>query len=228
MKKFLIPILIVVVVGGLDILGIKTFEKLFSSIKLPSIEVPLVGIITTPTTETVTGPVILQAIHNQSRLETVSMVLANDQDISKVWGFEGACRESLTYLGYYTVTAGIDLNDVAGTNIILDGSGVPAETTVTLTLPPARILHVEPDMQNSRIVHSSPSIISQLCGSRMPAMVVEAQTNLQKVAEASALKQGIIKMAQDRASFELQKILLPLGFTNVNVEFNEAYDDQPN
>ena len=155
------------------------------------------------------------------------MVIANDQDISRKWGFENFCQENLTYMAYFTVTSGVDLNDVAGTDIILNGSGVPAETKVTLRLPPARILHVELDTQHSRVVHSDPSIISQVCGTQLPAMVTEAQSNLQKTAEATASKQGIIKLAQDRASFELQKFLLKLGFTDVTVEFNEAYDDQP-
>jgi len=219
MKRYLVLILILAIVGTL-IMGIRSITQ----------GLPLVGVkvITTPTTVTVNGPVILDAIHNLATLETVSMVLANDQDISKVWGLEGLCQESLTYLGYFTVTAGVDLQDIAGTNIILEGNGVPAQTAVTLRLLPAQILHVELDTQRSRVVHSDLSIISQLCGTQLPAMVLEAQTNLEKIVEASAIQQGIIKMAQDQARFVLQKVLLELGFTNVTVQFNESYDDQPN
>ena len=217
MKRYLVLLLILTLVGVATYVGIQSVGQGFT--------IPLAKVITTPTTVTVTGPVILDAIHNQSRLETVSMVLANDQDISKSWGLEGACQESLTYLGYFTVTAGVDLEDIAGTDINLEGSGDPAQTAVTLKLPPARILHVELDTQRSRVVHSDASIISQLCGTQLPAMVMEVQTNLRKIAETSASKQGIIKMAQDQASFELRKVLLQLGFTNVTVIFNEAYDD---
>ena len=42
-----------------------------------------VRIITTPTTTFQSGPVILDAIHTQAKLETVAMVFANDQDESK-------------------------------------------------------------------------------------------------------------------------------------------------
>ncbi len=231
MKKILIACLITLFIGASSFLGFKLFEQGIQAIGnwSPSIFPPVeINLVPTPSTTTVTGPAILDAIRNQSRLETVEMVIANDQDISRKWGFQNLCQEDLTYMAYFNVVAGVDLNDIAGTNVILDGSGVPAETKVTLRLPPARILHVELDTQNSRVVHSDASIISQVCGTQLPAMVTEAQANLQKNAEKSALQQGIIAMAQDRATFELQKILLKLGFTNTNVEFNEAYDDQPN
>ncbi len=217
MKRYMLLFLILVVMGVAVFAGIQSLGQGFPSAELK--------MITTPTTVTVTGPVILAAIRNQSKMETVSMVLANDQDISKSWGLEGACVESLTYLGYFTVTAGIDLQAIAGKDIVLEGSGAPAETAVTLKLPPARILHVELDTARSRVVHSDPSILSQICGTQLPAMVMEAQTNLRKNAETSAYSQGIIKMAQDQASFELRKVLLQLGFTDVNVVFNEETNE---
>ena len=51
-----------------------------------------------------------------------------------------------------------------------------------------------------------------------PALVVDLdlfEGNLQKMAEASALPGGILTMAQQRASFELQRLMLELGYTNV-------------
>lgn len=218
MKRYLVIILLFAIAGAFSFMWINSISQ-----GSPSVDIK---VITTPTTVTVTGPVILSAIQSQSKLETTSMVLANDQDISKVWGVEGACQESLTYLSYYTVTAGVDLQNIAATDIILDGNGVPAQTAVTLNLQPADILHVELDTQRSRVVHSAVSIFSQLCGTQLPAMVLEAQTNLRNTAEQSALQQGIITMAEDQASFEVRKILLLLGYTNVTVQFKEATDGQ--
>jgi hypothetical protein len=221
MKRYLVILLLLVILVVIIVIGIKSTTP-------GAIAIPVeIKIITTPTTITDNGPVILKAIRNQSTLETVTMVLANDQDISKVWGIEGACQESLTYLGYFTVTAGVDLQNIAGKDIILEGNGIPSQTAVTLILPPANILHVELDTQRSRVVHSNVSILSQFCGTQLPVMVLEAQSNLRTTAEASARQQGIIKMAQDRASFELQKILLQFGYNKVTVQFNEAYSEQP-
>lgn len=219
MKRYLVILLLLVILGAIIIIGIKSPKP----VSLP-VEVK---IITTPTTIIDNGPVILKAIRNGSMLETVTMVIANDQDISKVWGIEGACQESLTYLGYFTVTAGVDLQNMSEKDVILEGNGVPSQTAVTLVLPPASIMHVELDTQRSRVVHSDVSILSQLCGTQLPAMALEAQSNLRNSAEAAALQQDILKMAQDRASFELQKVLLRLGFSNVTVQFNEAYREQP-
>lgn len=219
MKRFLVIFLLLVVLGVIVVLGIKT--------TMPGSLPVEIKIITTPTTITDNGPVILKAIRNQATLETVTMVLANDQDITKVWGLQGACRESLTYLGYFTVTAGVDLQNIAGKDVIFAGNGVPSQTAVTLILPPANILHVELDTQRSRVIHSDVSILSQLCGTQLPAMVLEAQSNMRVSAEASAREQNIIKLAQDRASFELQKVLQLLGYNNVTVQFNEANSEQP-
>jgi hypothetical protein len=220
MKRIMAYFVIFLVVGGLSFVGINSITQGFPTAEMK--------VITTPTTSVVNGPVILDAIHNQARVETVSMVLANDQDISKVWGLEGACRESLTYLGYFAISAGVDLQNLTQSDVSVNGAGTPAQTSITLTLPPASILHVELDTQRSRVVHSEASVISQLCGTHLPEMVSEAPVNLQKSAVASARQQGIIKMAQDRASFELKKVLLAMGYTNVTIQFNEAYDDQSN
>ena len=219
MKRYLFLMTIILIVGLFAFLGLKSA---FSGVSGPELKV-----ITTPATFINNGPVILDAIHNQSRLETVEMVLANDQDVTKVWGLEGACRESLTYLGYFTVTAGVDLQGLADSDVVLAENGDRTQTTVTVTLPPASILHTELDTRRSRVVHDDVSIISQLCGTQLPQMVLEAQADLQKIAETSARQQGIIKMAQDRAGFEIQKVLLKLGYSDVIVQFNEAYDDQP-
>ena len=217
MKRYLVILPLLVILVAIIIIGIKSPQTASLPVE--------VKIITTPTTITDNGPVILKAIRNQSTLETIKMVIANDQDISKVWGIEGVCQESLTYLGYFTITAGVDLQYITGEDVILQGNGVPSQTKVTLILPPADILHVELDTQRSRVVHSDVSILSQLCGTQLPAMVLEAQSNLQTTAEASARQQNIIKLAQDRASFELQKVLLLLGYNNVTVQFNEAYGE---
>lgn len=224
MKTLLFLILVVVIVGTFGYIGLNSIGNMIPSV--PEIKAPEIKVIITPTTVTVSGPVVLHAIRNEARLETTTMVLANDQDISKIWGVEGVCRESLTYLGYFNVTAGVDLQDIPEQSIIMEGSGNPAETTVTIKLPPASIYHVELDTKRSRVVHSNPSILSQFCGTKLPEMVTEAQNNLRKSAEQSAIQQNILAMAQDRASLELKKILLQLGFTKVNIEFSGSANDQ--
>jgi hypothetical protein len=182
---------------------------------LPTIGIP---VITTPTTVAISGPVILDAIHNQAKLETVSMTFALDQDLTKIWGVEGVCQETVTYLGYFNVTAGIDLQKIGEGDVQVENGPTLAQTAITIKLPPAAITHIELDTQRSRVVHNQVSIISQLCGTHMADMVVEVQANLQKRAEESALDKDIVKMAQERAGFEIQKLLLTMGFTRVTIK----------
>ena len=219
MKRLLALILILLVVA---VIGLQLLKSI-NSLPIPSVGVTL---ITTPTTTIISGPVVLNAIRNQAKLETVAMVFANDMDITKTWGLEGACRETLTYLGYYTVTAGVDLQQLTEQNVKVDSTGGPPQTEITITLPPASIMHDEQDTQRSRVEHNETSIISQICGTKLGEMVMEAQANIQNIAETSANEKDILKLAQDRASFELQKMLLTLGYTKVTVLYDQTYTEQ--
>ncbi len=101
MKKILIAALVTAFLGGSSFLGYKMVDQGIKAIAqgLPSLSPSIdINLVPTPSTATVTGPAILDAIRNQSRLETVDMVIANDQDISKKWGFENVCQENLTYM----------------------------------------------------------------------------------------------------------------------------------
>jgi hypothetical protein len=153
------------------------------------------------------------------------MVFANDQDESKGWGLEVVgevvCRENITYLGYYTVTAGVDLQKITPSDILIVNDGVLSQTLITITLPTATILHVEPDTQRSRVIHKDVSIISQLCGTKLPEMVLEAQKKIEEYARNAALQKGILRLAQEQAGFELQQLLLNIGYPKVFIRYNE-------
>ena len=175
-------------------------------------------VITTPTTIAASGPVILEAIRNQARLETVSMILAEDLTLTRVWGLEGLCRESMTYLGYFNVTAGVDLQQISAADIQVEQGATLAETRILIHAPPASILHNELDTARSRVVHNDVSILSQICGTQLPDMVTQAQADIQKIVLRAAIKKGILEQAQERAGFELQRLLLNMGFSKVTVQ----------
>lgn len=212
MKRITTLIIIMAILGIIVILSLDYFKV----VSIPSFDLK---VLTTPTTTAISGPVILESIQNQAKLETISMVVANDRDITKVWGLEGACRESVTYLGYYTITAGVNLKNITASDIQVVNGANPHQASITITLPPASIQHVELDTQHSRVVHNEQSIISQLCGTQLPDMVMEAQIYTQQMATSTALEEDILKMAQDRAGFELQKMLLNFGFSNATIQY---------
>ena len=192
-------------------------EVLKTGIPDPIISLP-VNLITTPTTYVFSGPVILEAIRNQARLETISMVLAEDLDLTRVWGVEGVCRETMTYLGYFNVTAGVDLQQITAGDIQIQPGETRAETSIEIRIPAASILHSELDTARSRVVHNDVSLLSQICGTQLPDMVTEAQAEIQKIVVQAAIKKGILEQAQERAGFELQRLLLNTGFSKVTVQ----------
>jgi hypothetical protein len=183
-------------------------------------------LIPTPTATFQSGPVILDAIQTHAKVESVSMVFANDQDESKKWGLEvlgtGACQEGITYLGYYTVTAGLDLRSINQSDILVTNDGNPAQAMITITLPTAAILHVERDSQRSRVVHKDAPVISQLCGTKLSEMVLEAQVKIAEYARNAALEKGILRMAQEQAGFNLQRLLFSIGFPKVFIQYRES------
>jgi hypothetical protein len=211
MRRYIFLLLVLAVVG---FVGLQWLKTTMSAPQLP-INVDL-KVISTPTTVAVTGPVILDSIRNQAKLETVEMTIADDQTLTRTWGFQGACTENVTYLGYYTVTAGIDLQAIKPSDIQVENSPGSTQPKITIKMPPADIQHVVLDPQRSRVIHDDVSIISQICGSQVAEMVTQAQSNIQKLAEASALQKGILHMAQDRANFELQRLLLNAGYSKVD------------
>jgi hypothetical protein len=216
--KRLLPVLI------LALLVVVIVIVVMNAVKPISIGNP-VRIITTPTTTFQSGPIILDAIRTQAKLETVAMVFVNDQDESKGWGLEVVgevvCRENITYLGYYTVTAGVDLQKIAPSDILITNDGILSQTLITITLPAATILHVDPDTQRSRVVHKDVSIISQLCGTKLPEMVLEAQLKIEEYARNAALEKGILRIAQEQAGFALQQLLLNIGYPKVFIQYTE-------
>jgi len=216
--KRLLPVLV------LALLVVVIVIILMNAVKPPSFGNP-VRIITTPTTTFQSGPIILDAIRTQAKLETVAMVFVNDQDESKGWGLEVVgevvCRENITYLGYYTVTAGVDLQKITPSDIVITNDGILSQTLLTITLPAATILHVDPDTQRSRVVHKDVSIISQLCGTKLPEMVLEAQIKIEEYARNAALEKGILRMAEEQAGFELQQLLLNIGYPKVFIQYTE-------
>lgn len=217
MKRFLLGFLlalIVVVIVVVLVIGWRTNSF-----------VKKISIITTPTTTFQSGPVILDAIHTQAKLETVDMVFVNDQDESREWGLsvvgEVLCREDITYIGYYTVTAGVDLQQITPSDILIINDGIPTQTSITLTLPAATILHIEPDTQRSRVIHKDLSIISQFCGTKLPEMVLDAQIKIEEYAKNAAQQKDILGIAQKQAGFEVQQLLSTIGYPKVFIRYNE-------
>ncbi len=181
-----------------------------------------------PTSTIKAGPLVIEAIQRKAKLETISMEISNDITITREHGFLGACTESITYLGYYSVSAGIDLRNISQEQVQVENDGYPSIAKVVITLPRAEILHNELDTDNSRIVSQDTPRWVPGCSHEIADMTLEAQSKLRASAQAAALERGILYDAEQTAADELTQILHDAGYGNVIVQTSSGRPGNPN
>lgn len=173
----------------------------------------------TPTSIINPGPIIIEAIRSHAKLETIVMSMVNDMDVTRVSGIAGVCTEKITYLAYYDVTAGVDLAKIAAEDVVVNRND-PQRIAVSITLPKAEIVNVVLNTQQSRLVaQTSPKWVPG-CETQVAAMTLEAQQKIGQQVEKTALDKGILKMAQEKAGFELQRLIFSLGYLNVAIQYH--------
>jgi hypothetical protein len=177
-----------------------------------------------PTSTFRPGPTVIQAIQRKANLETVQMAISGDITVEREHGLLGVCSETLTYLAYYNVSAGIDLSKIGSQNIQVSNDGFPDKANVVITLPAPQILHNELDTAQSRIVAQDTPKWVPGCSHEIAEMTVEAQDKLRTYAESAARDKGILHMAETNAGEELQRLLNESGYTNVTIRYA---DDTP-
>lgn len=180
---------------------------------------PKLSLFAQPTSTIRPGPMVIEAVQQQSRLETISMTIAGDTTIIREHGLLGACSEQIDYLAYYTISAGVDLSQITQNSIQVVNDGLPSTAAVTITLPPAEILHNELDTTNSRILAQDTTKWVPGCSHEIADMTLEAQDTLRKYTYNTALQRGILPQSEEHASEELKRILGTAGYTNVQIVF---------
>lgn len=163
------------------------------------------------------GPIVLAAIRTEATLQTYRLTFVNDVDITRPSGIGNICTERIVYLGYYDVTAGVDLNAITEDDIeVVQRNG---EMTVTITLPLAHLTDVTLDTERSRLlVQETPKWVPG-CETHVADMTLEAQQGIKGYATEAALQAGILRQAQEKAGFVLQRFLYSTGYPNVVIRY---------
>jgi hypothetical protein len=174
----------------------------------------------TPTSIIHRGPIIVRAIRSEAKLETYRLTMVNDVEVIRPSGPANICTERIVYIGYYDVTAGVDLAKIGdGDVVVVDTNG---QMTVTITLPPAEIVDVTLDTGASHLaVQETPKWIPG-CETQVAEMTLEAQQKIKEYALETALKEGILQRAQEHAGFVLQRLLYDLGYPHVVIRYGTA------
>ena len=171
----------------------------------------------TPTSIVRHGPLIVKAIQSEAKLQTYRMTMVNDAEIIRPSGIGNICTERIVYLGYYDVTAGVDLSAIAAQDVDVVEAG--GQMTVTITLPPAELLDVTLDTGQSRLlVQETPKWVPG-CDTQVADMTLEAQQRIKDYAAEAALQAGILPLAQEKAGFVLQRFLYSAGYPNVVIRY---------
>lgn len=162
------------------------------------------------------GPSVIQAIQLEAKLVTVTMNITQDNTIIRKHGIADICSEQVTYIGYFIVSAGVDIKKLTSENIVT--SMIGNEKNLIITLPKPEILNNELDVSKSRIIAQQTSWVPG-CTHQIADMTIEAQKNVQAMAINTAMQKGIIKLAQERAAVELYTLLQSVGYTHVAIRY---------
>lgn len=195
--------LAVLAVAALAVLGFQRVGDLLPSLPFGS--------------ETVdrSAPAVLHALADVSRYEAAqgnySVIVDIESDTRWVPSFIRGERTVLAAQG--SVAAHVDMS---APDVVVDGE------SVTVRLPTAEVGEARIDMEESRIVSRSRGLLDRL-GSVVASspgndgeMLAEAQRRLHRAASAD---RGLVDRAEANTVAMLKRLLAPLGFEQVRVEF---------
>jgi hypothetical protein len=163
--------------------------------------------IANPTPTIIPDPVsIIRQVRSLSRLETASYTVEKVITAESGQGtFAFLFGDRLILVAHGQVIAGVDLGKMGEDDIILAEEG-----TAVVTLPPAEILVVNLDNQDSYIYDRDTGVIGM-----NPALETEARRAAEQEILNVALEDGILEMAQVNAETYVRNLILALGFREV-------------
>ena len=198
--------LAVVIVGGFTLVG--TIRRLAQP--LEEVERALqeqFEEIVHPTPTIIPDPMtIIRQVRSLSRLETASYTIEKVITAESGRGaFAFLFGDRLILVAHGQVIAGVDLGKMGEDDIIVAEGG-----TVVVTLPPAEILVVTLDNQDSYVYDRDTGLIGM-----NPALETEARRAAEEEILNAALEGGIQEMAQRNAEAYVRNLILALGFREV-------------
>jgi hypothetical protein len=155
---------------------------------------------------------IFHEVQSLSRLETVSYSVEKIITAESGQGspFSFLVGDRLILVAHGQVIAGVDLGKMTEDDI-----SVSADGRVTVNLPPAEVLVVTLDNQQTYIYDRDTGPIGM-----NPALESEARKAAEQEILDAALEDGILEMAQKNAEVYILRLVLALGFDDV--EFTEV------
>lgn len=149
-------------------------------------------------------PPALEKVRSMARLQTTAYFLSTVVEVAKPpdWPFTG---QRLLLVAHGRVTAGVDLAKVQDADVEV------VDDRVIMHLPPAEVFDVYLQEDKTYVYDYEKGIFARF------DETLESQARRRAVDEfqATALENGILAEAQSRAEWEVQRLLLLLGYETV-------------
>jgi hypothetical protein len=173
--------------------------------------------ITNPTPTIIVDPVtVLLEVQDLSNLETAAYSVEKIITAESGQGpFGFLFGDRLILVAHGKIIAGVDLSKMEDGDIVVDADG-----RVQVTLPPAEILHVYLDNDQSYIYDRDTGFIGM-----NPALESEARRAAEREILNAAVEDGILDIAQENAEAYIGRFILSLGFKAV--DFTEVTPVEP-
>ncbi|RLC66770.1 MAG: hypothetical protein DRI48_03935 [Chloroflexi bacterium] len=204
----LVLILIALIVGGVLVVNtvqrlVRPLEEAEQALRERFEEVTDLRLTPTIVADPVT---IIRQVRNLSRLETAFYTVEKVITAESGQGpFAFLLGDRLLLVAHGQVIAGVDLGRMGEEDII-----VAEEGKVVVTLPPAEVLVVKLDNQDSYIFDRDTGLVGM-----NPALESEARRAAEQEILNAALEDGILDMAQRNAEATVRQLILALGFREV-------------
>jgi uncharacterized protein YneF (UPF0154 family) len=173
--------------------------------------------ITNPTPTIIPDPMtVLLEVQDLSNLETAAYSVEKIITAESGQGpFGFLFGDRLILVAHGKVVAGVDLGKMGDGDIVVD-----ADRRVQVTLPPAEVLHVYLDNDQSYIYDRDTGFIGM-----NPALESEARRAAEREILNAAVEDGILDIAQENAEAYIGRFILSLGFADV--DFAEVTPVEP-
>jgi hypothetical protein len=198
--------LVLVVVGGFAL--VSTIRRLAQPLEEAerALQEQFTEIVNPPPTILPDPVTIIRQVSSLSRLETASYTIEKVITAESGQGaFSFLFGDRLILVAHGQVIAGVDLSKMGEDDVIVAEDG-----TAVVTLPPAEILVVKLNNQDSYVYDRETGLIGM-----NPALETEARRAAEQEILNAALEDGIMDMAQQNAEAYVRQLVLALGFREV-------------
>ena len=155
---------------------------------------------------------VVTHVRSLNRLETAEMRITHVATIKQTykWVPDALGGDTLTLLAAGDVIAGFDLSQLTEDDVTRDGAG-----GVVVHLPAPQILVTRLDNNATRVINRNTGMLRR----EDPDMESRARAHVETMVRDEALKNGILKQAQDNGEKVLAELLHTLGFQRVRFMF---------